>query len=195
MVSKVKASYRRRFRELRLNKFNAEYGKQKEQLLINAVIKTLSEFKSKQYLGIFWPLAGEPNLLALGQHWPGPLALPAVVAKSEREAACLSYLAWPPDGPLVEDACGIPAPAFHGALRPEEIALLLVPALAVDQSGIRLGYGGGWYDRLRQDPTWQQVPALVVLPQCCVVEQLPRDPWDVPFAGWITETGCQRLQP
>jgi 5-formyltetrahydrofolate cyclo-ligase len=70
-----------------------------------------------------------------------------------------------------------------------------VPALAVDQSGIRLGYGGGWYDRLRQDQTWQQVPALVVLPQCCVVEQLPRDPWDVPFAGWITETGCQRLQP
>ncbi len=191
----MKASYRRRFRELRLNQFNAEYGKQKEQLLINAVVKILSEFKSKQYLGIFWPLAGEPNLLALGQHWPGPLALPAVIAKSEREAARLSYLAWPPDGPLAKDACGIPAPACHGALRPEEIALLLVPALAVDQSGIRLGYGGGWYDRLRQDQTWQQVPALVVLPQCCVVEQLPRDPWDVPFAGWITETGCQRLQP
>ena len=78
----MKASYRRRFRELRLNQFNAEYGKQKEQLLINAVVKTLSEFKSKRYLGIFWPLAGEPNLLALGQHWPGPLALPAVIAKS-----------------------------------------------------------------------------------------------------------------
>ena len=45
----MKASYRRRFRELRLNQFNAEYGKQKEQLLINAVVKTLSEFKSKQY--------------------------------------------------------------------------------------------------------------------------------------------------
>ncbi|NCU77084.1 MAG: hypothetical protein EBV59_09135 [Synechococcaceae bacterium WB7_1C_051] len=66
----MKASYRRRFRELRLNQFNAEYGKQKEQLLINAVIKTLSQFKSKQfkskqYLGVFWPLAGEPNLLAI----------------------------------------------------------------------------------------------------------------------------------
>ena len=70
----MKASYRRRFRELRLNQFNAEYGKQKEQLLINAVVKTLSEFKSKQYLGIFWPLAGEPTLDLLEAVMPHLLA-------------------------------------------------------------------------------------------------------------------------
>ncbi len=70
------------------------------------------------------------------------------------------------------------------------LALLLVPALAIDpHSGIRLGSGGGWYDRLRADPAWRAVPALAVLPAAGVVAGLPRDGWDVPFAGWLDETG------
>ena len=53
----------------------------------------------------------------------------------------------------------------------------------------RLGYGGGWFDRLRADPPWRRVPALVVLPAACVCEALPQEPWDVPFAGWLDEQG------
>ena len=69
-----------------------------------------------------------------------------------------------------------------------------MPALALDpHSGIRLGSGGGWYDRLRADPSWRAVPALAVLPAACVLADLPRDPWDVPFAGWLDETGLHWL--
>jgi 5-formyltetrahydrofolate cyclo-ligase len=65
-----------------------------------------------------------------------------------------------------------------------------VPALAIDRTGLRLGSGGGWYDRLRADPAWRRVPALAVLPAACVSPHpLPRDPWDVPFTGWLDETG------
>jgi 5-formyltetrahydrofolate cyclo-ligase len=71
--------------------------------------------------------------------------------------------------------------------------LLLVPALACDASGIRLGYGGGWYDRLRAEPAWAQVPAVAVLPRGCRVERLPRDPWDVPLQGWLDEDGLAWL--
>ena len=70
----------------------------------------------------------------------------------------------------------------------------LVPALALDQRGIRLGYGGGWFDRLRSDPLWGAVPALAVLPAGCLVEQLPSDSWDVPFQGWLDEHGVHWLQ-
>jgi 5-formyltetrahydrofolate cyclo-ligase len=73
--------------------------------------------------------------------------------------------------------------------------LLLVPALACDRQGFRLGYGGGWFDRLRSAAPWRAVPALAVLPQGCLVERLPHDPWDVPLDGWLHEGGLHWLQP
>ncbi len=144
-------------------------------------------------LGLYWPLGHEPDWRPLLQRWPEALqrrlALPVVrpLAGEVR----LTYAAWHPTEPLVADACGIPAPAAGEPLPAAELALLLVPALAVDRRGIRLGSGGGWYDRLRCDAAWGQVPALAVLPAACVAEALPLDPWDVPFAGWLDETGRQ----
>jgi 5-formyltetrahydrofolate cyclo-ligase len=69
------------------------------------------------------------------------------------------------------------------------MALLLAPSLACDAGGIRLGYGGGWFDRLRADPAWAAVPTLAVLPSACRLPALPRDPWDIPLQGWLDETG------
>jgi len=142
-------------------------------------------------LGLYWPVGSEPDLRPLARDWPGPLALPAV------DGARLVYRAWKPGDPLAGDACGIPAPAAGPAgclqaeeLAPEAMALLLLPALAVAPSGLRLGSGGGWYDRLRADPRWAAVPALAVLPAACVDPALPQDPWDIPLDGWIDERGC-----
>lgn len=95
----------------------------------------------------------------------------------------------PPGAPgPVQAALPGPAPGA-AALAPEQLGLLLVPALALDRHGIRLGSGGGWYDRLRADPAWRAVPALAVLPAVCRCAPLPADPWDVPFDGWLDERG------
>lgn len=134
-------------------------------------------------LGLYWPLGSEPDLRPLAQTWGCRLALPAVAGSA------LVYRAWVPGDPLADDACGIPAPL--GPHRPPEaMALLLVPALAVAPCGLRLGSGGGWYDRLRADPLWAAVPALAVLPAACTAATLPSDPWDIPFDGWIDERDC-----
>lgn len=146
------------------------------------------QVEAEGHVGLCWPLADEPDLRPWLQGLARPLALPAV--------ACgrLLYWPWQPGQPLQSDDCGIPAPGAAGApLQPEQLALLLVPALAVDRRGVRLGYGGGWYDRLRADPAWRRVPALVVLPSACVCDQLPDEPWDVPFDGWLDEQGCHWL--
>jgi len=89
----------------------------------------------------------------------------------------------------------VPQPLASGRdLSPEAMGLLLVPALAFDpHNGIRLGYGGGWYDRLRADPAWAAVSALVVLPSACLSANLPREPWDVPFQGWLDEHGVHSI--
>jgi len=148
-----------------------------------------------RHLGLYWPLAGEVDLRSLQALLPNQLALPAITAPPGDPAARLVYRPWRSSDVLKPDGCSIPAPAARaaapdeGALAAAQLGLLLIPALACDATGIRLGYGGGWYDRLRADPTWAQVPALAVLPRGCRVERLPRDPWDVPLQGWIDEDG------
>jgi 5-formyltetrahydrofolate cyclo-ligase len=138
-------------------------------------------------LGIYWPLEGEIDLreaLAPPGFRPDRLALPAI------DTGMLHYRPWRPGEPLGRDACGIPAPPpLAGNLAASDLQLLLVPALAIDAHGVRLGYGGGWYDRLRGQPSWRRVPALAVLPAGCITPRLPREAWDVPFDGWISEQG------
>jgi 5-formyltetrahydrofolate cyclo-ligase len=143
-------------------------------------------------VGLYWPLAGEVDLRPLGDQpaLAGRLALPAIAGER------LHYRPWQPAQALEGDACGIPAPPpSAGELAAGDLAVLLVPALAVDPQGLRLGYGGGWYDRLRSGSDWRRVPALAVLPSGCLLERLPADPWDVPFDGWISELGLGQPLP
>jgi 5-formyltetrahydrofolate cyclo-ligase len=154
-------------------------------------------------LGLWWPLPGEPDLRLLAERLPDRVALPAIVAWAGPGAGAaggrrLVYRPWRAGETLEADRCGIPAPRAEAgaaglALAAEAVGLLLVPSLAVDGSGLRLGSGGGWYDRLRADPTWRAVPALAVLPAACVCPELPRDPWDIPFDGWLDETGLHPI--
>ena len=132
-------------------------------------------------LGLYWPIGSEPDLRQLAA--VVACALPGV------EDGRLIYRSWRPGEVLSPDQCGIPAPHGSPPSGPADLALLLVPALALDRHGIRLGTGGGWYDRLRAEPAWRSIPALAVLPAACLTPALPRDPWDVPFDGWLDEQG------
>ncbi|MEB3172538.1 MAG: 5-formyltetrahydrofolate cyclo-ligase [Cyanobacteriota bacterium] len=182
----MKEKLRVEFRRLR-QRHALELQQVLDQSLQHWLTPGLSQ-TGERHLGFFWPLGSEPDLRTPLQALGTPLALPVV------EADRLLYRPWRPDTPLVADACGIPAPpASEPALAPEQLALLVVPALAIDRQGMRLGSGGGWYDRLRSDPAWRAVPALVVLPARCVIERLPTESWDVPFDGWIDQTGCHWL--
>ena len=140
-------------------------------------------------LGLYWPLAGEADLRpCFPQNLP-PLALPAIASTAEDHQLGLRYRPWQPGDPLAADDCGIAAPLACPPLPASSMAALLLPCLALDGRGLRLGYGGGWFDRLRAQPAWRAVPALGVLPAACLVAALPRDSWDVPLDGWIDESG------
>ncbi len=136
------------------------------------------------YLGLYWPLKNEVDLRHLKAKIKTPIALPASKRNGE-----LTYHPWT-ETPLREDLCGIPAPLGEPRLTADKLSLLIVPALAIDQHGHRLGYGGGFYDRLRAKPAWRSIRSIVVLPKVCVRKTaLPIDSWDIPFNGWINEDG------
>ncbi|WP_457630811.1 5-formyltetrahydrofolate cyclo-ligase [Oceanithermus sp.] len=90
---------------------------------------------------------------------------------------------------------GFEQPAIGApAVGEETLEAVVVPGLAFDRHGFRLGYGGGYYDRfLAELPPG--VFTVGLAPRELVVDELPRDPWDVPV-GWLaTEEGVRASEP
>ena len=74
---------------------------------------------------------------------------------------------------------------------PEEIipgtALMLLPAVAVDPQGHRVGYGGGYYDKyLEKHP---ELTKVAVVFSFQVYDSVPEEPYDIPLDGIVTEEG------
>ena len=139
----------------------------------------INDFK-KKYIGIYWPLENEVDLRSLGDEYS--LALPRCEKNKK-----LSFCAWD-NSQLSKDSHGILAPSSSNKLSYEKISMILIPCLSVDKNLIRLGYGGGYFDKLREDKNWRSIPCIGILTSCCVSNKLlTRADWDIPLSGFITE--------
>lgn len=88
------------------------------------------------------------------------------------------------DGRLAPDRFGIPAP-LTGPWR-DAIDLMVVPALAFDRRGCRLGRGGGFYDRALAGYTGESVG---VIRDAFVLDELPVEAHDKKVGFLVTEKG------
>ncbi len=141
-----------------------------------------------KYIGIYWPLKGEVDIRFIKEIKNHKVALP-----SSSKIKGINYHYWSSDQ-LEIDSNRIPTPAREKAINPNDISILFVPAIAIDQEGYRLGYGGGYFDRLRQGDSWLSIPSFVVIFDNCISKNpLPRDIWDIPFSGWISEKGLHQI--
>ena len=70
------------------------------------------------------------------------------------------------------------------------VELLVVPGLAADPAGNRLGRGGGWYDRARADHS--DLETWLLLNDDEVLGVVPIDTWDLPVDLLVTPRGSQR---
>jgi 5-formyltetrahydrofolate cyclo-ligase len=115
-----------------------------------------------------------------------PLALPVVAPGKP-----LTFRAWKMGDAMHANtnAYGIPEPlATAPAVVP---ALILVPLLAFDAHGHRLGYGGGYYDRTFD--ALKDVRAIGIAYAGQEVPLLPRESHDHPLDAVITEAGLVRF--
>jgi len=136
----------------------------------------------------FWPIQDEidirPLLAAL--HGRGhPLALPVTGRRGE----ALVFRAWTPGEPLLPGRFGTSHPAGE-VVTPD---VLLIPLLAFDAEGHRLGYGGGFYDR-----TLALLPGSLRI-GCAFASQeldsVPQGPYDQTLHAVVTEAGLRRFPP
>lgn len=119
----------------------------------------------------------------------GPLALPVVVAAGQP----LAFRSWRPGEALVPGAFCAPVPASGVPVAP---VVLIVPLVAFDRSGGRLGYGGGFYDRTLADlRAAGPVRAIGFAYAAQEVARVPVEPTDQPLDLIVTERGVIRPAP
>lgn len=131
----------------------------------------------------------EPDLTALAARWFATkrLALPVVEGKK------LVFCRWQRGDVLEQGEFNVPAPTARQAVSGDRDTLVLLPCLALDRYGNRLGYGGGYYDRfLASHPTSCSVG--VCYHRFWRETALPTEPHDRRVNYIVTERGLHAAE-
>lgn len=117
----------------------------------------------------------------------GPVGVPVIIGAGQP----LKFRTWEPGCALVEGAFGAKIPAEGAWIEPE---ILIVPMVAWDRRGFRLGYGGGFYDRTLEGLRAKR-PTIAIGFAFAAQElpEVPVEPVDQPLDALVTETGVIRF--
>ena len=139
----------------------------------------------------YWAIRDEIDAMPLLARLVGAgfvCCLPAVAGKGQ----ALQFRVWTPGAELSRGPFRIPEPAEDAA--PAQPTHLLVPLLAYDRDGYRLGYGGGYYDRsLRALRQSRSIVAVGLAYTEQLVPDLPRAEHDEPLDWIVTERGAMPM--
>ncbi|MDJ0658896.1 MAG: 5-formyltetrahydrofolate cyclo-ligase [Crocosphaera sp.] len=138
-------------------------------------------FKEAKTILAYFPIRQEPDITSLfstEHNW----GFSRCVGKS------LIWHSWQPNDPLITGKYGILEPSPNAPIiTAETVDLILVPAVACDYKGYRLGYGGGFYDRLLNSPQWSSIPTIGIIFEFALLSQLPCELWDQKLKAICTE--------
>ena len=138
----------------------------------------------------YWPIRTEiPPTAAMEEAAAhGPVALPVIEAAGRP----LRFARWEPDCPMVAGPFGAEIPATLDWITPE---ILIVPLVAFDRAGNRVGYGGGFYDRtLELLRAARPTLAIGFAYAAQEAEALPLEPTDQPLDMIVTEAEVLSFQ-
>lgn len=130
-----------------------------------------------------WPLL--PKLIAQKKSCYLPFVHP-------RQQGLMQFVKTNLNTPMQRNRYGIAEPMVkNGAIKAQFLSLVLMPLVAFDLSGNRLGMGGGYYDRAFSIEGWpyhdRHTKLIGVAHECQKHEGLPSAHWDVPLDGVLTE--------
>ncbi len=113
----------------------------------------------------------------------GPVGVPVIIAAGQP----LKFRSWEPDCALIKGAFGAMIPETGDWMIPQ---IVIVPLVAFDRGGGRLGYGGGFYDRtLEKLRKTQPTMAIGFAYEAQQDAKLPLEATDQPLDLIVTERG------
>lgn len=156
--------------------------------LASAAGRTIGGYVALAGKGEMDPADSLAELATRGAH----LALPRVLASAGAAAAVASpgvgataarlrFHRWEPGADLVAGPFGLlEPPASAPEVRVDELAVVIVPGVAFDGEGRRVGFGRGYYDGALGDESERARPVAVGLAyDFQVIDRCPEEPWDV----------------
>ena len=182
-VVAAKTSARRRAKETRGSLVDAAREVSANRLLLDCLERVQRDMPVSGYLSIgseIDPIAAMTTLHESGRQ----LCVPVV----DGPRRPLRFLHWAPDAPLITAAFGVRIPADGNELKP---VALIVPLLAFDRQGYRLGYGGGYYDRTLK-ALRAEAPDIVAIGFAYSgqeVAAVPKEEFDQPLNLVVTDLG------
>ena len=151
------------------------------------VFCALPDFKEPRKVLCYASMADEVQIRPLMEKWLSlgvTVALPHITGKGQMEAVSFTDF-----DSLVEGEYGILTPDLEKGeiIPPDELDLIIVPGIAYDTRGDRLGMGGGFYDAYLARATKAKRIALAF--SCQLVAKIPMEAHDVLVHKIITEQG------
>lgn len=179
-IAEQKNQSRQQCRQIR-QALGAETRLQASQAIC-AQIEAWTVFQQAQVVLTYLPMKSEVNLPPLLERYPQKSWLvPRIIPEAEHSMVFHPY----DPKRLVQHPFGMAEPAADlPVVSSVEIQLALVPGLAFDQHGWRLGYGGGYFDRFLQNFSGV---SLGVVFNTLLLENLPHNEYDVAMNWIVTE--------
>ena len=156
----------------------------------------MREMRRCQSLAGYFSIGGEIDChWIFGEAWERHRAvyLPVLIR------ACLSFARYAETSRLAENRFGIPEPAVHRSahVEPRQLDVVLAPLVAFDESGARLGMGGGFYDRSlafrRWRKSWRRPLLIGIAHEFQKTKGITVRSWDVPLDAVVTEKHTYRF--
>ncbi len=181
-ISSYKKELRKKFINQRQQLSDSEWQLYSKLICQNLLADNLVQ-NSKIILS-YYSLKKEPDLSYLYNNHQCLWGLPRCERKN------LIWHQWQQQDQLITSKYGINEPLSTAQLiNLAEVDLILVPAVACDFQGYRLGYGGGYYDRLLADSLAQNIPSIGIIFDFAYVPKLLTQEWDQPLKYICTEKG------
>lgn len=176
----LKRDLRRQLIQQRQDLAIVSWQAQSDRLAQN--LRSLPIFQQAQTVLSYFSIRQEPDLSSL-YHLPKIWGFPRCVGQE------LVWHHWQVGDALSTGSYGILEPMVTAPLLTiPSVDLMLVPAVACDRKGYRLGYGGGYYDRLLGSPEGRKIFAIGIVFDFAYTKQLPLEPWDQRLTGICTES-------